>query len=393
MDNFSFHRPTEFIFGKNAELNAASMIKKYGGDKVLIHYGGGSIVRSGLLERVENSLKDSDINYILLGGAKPNPLDTLVYEGIELCKKENINFILAIGGGSAIDSAKAIAIGALYHGDFWDLFDYKVTVKEALKVGTILTIPAAGSEASESTVITKSDKLYKRGLSSPLMVPVFSLLNPELNYTLPAYQTACGISDMMAHVMERYFTNSKNVEVSDRLCEAILLTIIKEAPIAIKDPTNYSARANLTWSGTIAHDGTCGVGREEDWATHMLEHELSALYDVAHGAGLSVMFPAWMKYVYETDIDRFVQFATRIWGVEESHDKRETALRGIKALEDFYVSLGLPINFEELGAKREDISKLVEVLNINSGGTIGAFKVLNMDDATKIYELACKSSK
>ena len=390
MDNFKFFRPTDFIFGKEAELSAGKMVKKHGGTKVLIHYGGGSVVRSGLLDRVENSLKSSNIDYILLGGVQPNPLDTLVYQGIDLCKKEGVDLILAVGGGSVIDSAKAIAVGAVYDGDFWDFFDYKVSAKNAIKVATVLTIPAAGSEASDSAVITKADGLYKRGYGTKHMVPVFSLLNPELNYTLPAYQTACGVADMMAHVMERYFTNTENVEISDRLCEGILLTIINQAPIAIKDPENYAARANLTWAGTVAHDGTCGVGREEDWATHLLEHELSALYDVAHGAGLAVMFPAWMKYVHESNIDKFVQFATRVWGIKETDDKKEMALQAIESLENFFVSIGLPVTFEDLGAKKEDIGKLVEVLTINTGGSLGSFKKLNMDDARKIYELACE---
>jgi len=390
MENFTLHAPTDFVFGKEAELEAAAKLKQHGATKVFIHYGGGSVVKSGLLQRVEDNLKEAGISYVKLGGAQPNPIDTLVYEGVDMCKKENVDFVLAVGGGSAIDSAKAIAVGALYDGDFWDFFDGK-PIEKALKVATVLTIPAAGSEASTSMVITKVNGVkepLKRGAGSDVLIPVFSLLNPELNYTLPAFQTACGVADMMAHVMERYFTASKDVEITDRLCEAILLTAVNEAPKAIKDPNNYAARANLTWAGTIAHNNSCGVGRKQDWASHQLEHELSALYDVAHGAGLAVMFPAWMKFVHENDLDRFVQFATRVWGVENSGDKKAIALKGIEALEKFFTSIGLPVNFEQLGAKKEDIDQLVKVLAINTGGKFGGFVTLNMDDARKIYELA-----
>jgi len=390
MTNFTLHTPTDFVFGKDAELHVSDMLKKYGATKVLIHYGGGSIIKSGLLQRVEDNMTTAGISYVKLGGAQPNPIDTLVYEGIDLCKKENIDFILAVGGGSAIDSAKAIAVGALYDGDFWDFFDKKAPIERAVKVATILTIPAAGSEASPSMVITrtKDGEALKRGAGSPHIIPVFSLLNPELNYTLPAFQTACGVSDMMAHVMERYFTSTKDVEITDRLCEAVLLAIINEAPKAIKDPYSYSARANLTWAGTVAHNDSCGVGRAEDWSSHQLEHELSALYGVYHGAGLAVIFPAWMKYVHETDLDRFVQFATRVWGIENTGDKKAVALKGIEALEQFFTSIGLPVNFEQLGAKKEDIDTLVRTLNINMGDTIGGFRKLSMEDARKIYELA-----
>jgi len=392
MNNFTLHTPTELVFGKDAELQVSAMLKKYGATKVLIHYGGGSIIKSGLLQRVEDNMKAANIAYVKLGGAQPNPIDTLVYEGIDLCKKEKVDFVLAVGGGSAIDSAKAIAVGALYDGDFWEFFDGK-PVERSLKIATILTIPAAGSEASDSMVVTrtKGGENLKRGSGGQIVRPTFSLLNPELNYTLPPFQTACGVADMMAHVMERYFTQTQNVEISDRLCEGILLAIINEAPKAIKDPKSYSARANLTWSGVIAHDNTCGVGRDSDWSTHALEHELSALYDVAHGAGLAVMFPAWMKYVCEENLDIFVKFATRVWGVENTGDKKAVALKGIEALEKFFVSIGLPINFKQLGAKEEDIDTMVKYLNINKGDSLGSFKVLNMSDAKKIYEIAARS--
>lgn len=393
MNNFTFHKPTDFVFGKEAQHKAGEYLKKYGANKVLIHYGTGSVVKSGLLDQVKKSIDAvGGISYVELGGAIPNPVDTLVYKGIELCKQEGVDFILAVGGGSAIDSAKAIAIGAVYKGDFWDFFDGKAHTTEALPLATVLTIPAAGSEVSASSVITKTGETpLKRGLTTDPMKPVFSLMNPELNYTLPAFQTACGVADMMSHIFERYFTNTTGVTITDELGEGLLRTIIQYAPIAIKEPTNYEARANLTWAGTVAHDDSVGVGRESDWGTHGLEHELSALYDVAHGAGLAVMFPAWMTYVYDKDeaaIDRFARWAVKVWGVTCNGDKKETAKKGIQALRDFWTSIGLPHNFESLGAKKEDIPKLVEVLKINTGGQFSNFKRMDMEDARKIYELA-----
>jgi alcohol dehydrogenase YqhD (iron-dependent ADH family) len=390
MNNFRFWSPTEFVFGKNTVKHAAQLVKKQGGTKVLIHYGGQSAVKSGLLAEIEKNFQNEFIEYVKLGGAQPNPVDTLVYEGIELCRKENVNFILAVGGGSVIDSAKAIAAGTPYAGDFWNFFERTVTINRTLPVATVLTIPAAGSEGSDSMVITKTKGALKRGAGSPLIRPVFSIMDPVLTFTLPANQTAYGIADMMAHVMERYFTQTKEVEVTDRLCEAVLLSVIKEAPVVIKEPENYEARANIMWAGTIAHNGICGVGREEDWATHGLEHELSALYGVAHGAGLAVMFPAWMQYVYTSGVDRFVQFATRVWGIENTGDKKEVALKGIQALKNFFSSIGLPVSFAELGAKVSDIDKLIETLAINSGGKLGAFRQLDMDDARAIYEIAAR---
>ncbi len=387
MLNFNFYSPTFFVFGKDRENEAGKLVKNHGGTRVLIHYGGGSIVKSGLLDRVKASLEKEAIYFVELGGAVPNPRSGLVYKGIELCKKDNIDFILAIGGGSAIDSAKAIAIGAVYEGDFWDFFTGK-RIEKALPVGTILTLTAAGSEGSSSAVITHEDGMLKRGLGSNLIRPVFSILNPELTYTLPPYQTAAGAADMMAHIMERYFTNTKGVELTDRLCEAVMLTIIKEIPIALKDPTNYEARANLMWAGMVAHNDSCGVGREQDWASHKIEHELSALYDVAHGAGLAVIFPAWMKYVMQHDILRFAQFAVRIWGCEMDFENPEnTAKEGIKRYEQFMQSIGMPIRLGELGAKVEDIPLLVEKLGLKDK-TLGFFVKLTEEDIYKIYELA-----
>lgn len=390
MNNFRFWSPTEFVFGRNTVSRVGSLLKKYKAAKVLIHYGGQSAEKSGLLKEVENILQNEFIEYIKLGGVQPNPVDTLVYEGIKLCRKENVNFILAVGGGSVIDSAKAIASGVFYAGDFWNFFEGTVKINQVVPVGTILTIPAAGSEASDSMVITKTDGMLKRGAGSSVLRPLFAVMDPVLTFSLPANQTAYGIADMMAHIMERYFTQTKGVELTDCLCEGALRAIIKEAPVVIKEPENYDARANIMWAGTIAHNGICGVGREEDWATHKLEHELSALYDVAHGAGLAVMFPAWMEYVYTSGMDRFVRFAVKVWDIDPSLEKKDIALKGIKALKDFFSSLGLPVSFDELGAKKSDIDKLLEKLNINTGGTLGEFRVLDMDDARAIYLIAAK---
>jgi len=387
MNNFNFYSPTYFVFGKSRETEAGKYVKRFGGSKVLIHYGGGSVIKSGLLDRVKTSLTKETISFAELGGVVPNPRSGLVYQGVEICKRENIDFILAVGGGSAIDSAKAIAIGALYDGDFWDFYTGK-HVEKALPVATILTISAAGSEGSTGSVITHENGMLKRAANSDALRPVFSVLNPELTCSLPAYQTACGATDMMAHVLERYFTNTKDVEITDRLCEAVLLTVIKEAPKALANPNDYEARANIMWAGMVAHNDICGVGREQDWSTHQIEHELSGLYDVAHGAGLAVMFPAWMKYVMKHDIMRFAQFAVRVWGCEMDFQHPEnTAKEGILKYEQFLTSIGMPIRFSELGAKAEDIPTLAKTMGLGTG-TLGSFVKLTTEDVTKIYELA-----
>ena len=389
MQNFTFYSPTYFVFGKEQENQVGYYVKKFGGSKVLIHYGGGSAKKTGLIDRVEASLDKEGIEYVELGGVLPNPRSGLVYEGIELCKKEGVDFILAVGGGSTIDSSKAIAAGVKYDGDFWDFYEKGIPVENALKVGTILTIAAAGSEGSADTVITKEEGMLKRGASGEALRPAFSILNPELTQTLPAYQTACGITDIMAHVFERYFTNTTDVEVTDRLCEALLLTMIKEAPKVIANPNDYEARANIMWAGMVAHNNIVGVGREQDWSSHGIEHELSALYDVPHGAGLAVIFPAWMKYVMKHDIARFAQVAVRVWNVEMDFANPEiTAAEGIKRFEEFLTSIGMPINFEQLGAKEEDIPYMVETIGLGDQGTMGSFVKLSNEDVEKIYHLA-----
>ena len=389
MENFYFYSPTAFAFGKDTENEAGALVKKFGGTKVLIHYGGGSVVRSGLLDRVKASLEKEGIPFAELGGVKPNPRSGLVYEGIDLCRKENIDFILAVGGGSTIDSSKAIAAGVLYDGDFWDFYEGK-RVEKALPIGTVLTIAAAGSEGSPDSVITKEEGMLKRGASGDAIRPKFSILNPALTETLPAYQSAAGITDIMAHLYERYLTNTKEVEVTDRLIEALLLTMKHEGIRVIEDPHNYEARANIMWAGMMAHNNSCGVGRSQDWNSHTIEHELSALYDCAHGAGLAVTMPAVFRYVYKHDVMRFAQVAVRVWGCQmDFANPEKTALEGIDALQNYLCSLGMPKNFEELGAKKEDIPKLVNVLCRTSGrnGSISGFVTLNEEDCTKIYEM------
>jgi alcohol dehydrogenase len=387
MDNFNFYSPTQFIFGRERENEAGKYIKHFGGKRILIHYGSGSVIKSGLLNRVKKSLTDAGIWFTELGGVVPNPRSGLVYNGIDICKSEKIDFILAVGGGSVIDSAKAIALGAVYEGDFWDFYCGKL-IEKALPVATILTLTAAGSEGSMSSVITHENGMLKRGTNHDVLRPVFSILNPELTFSLPPYQTACGAVDMMAHVMERYFTNTKNVEITDRLAEGIMLTIINETPKAMTDPNNYDARANLMWAGMVAHNETCGVGRESDWASHQLEHELSGLYDVAHGAGLAVMFPAWMKYVMHHNVMCFAQFAVRVWDCEmDFQNPEKTALQGIERYEQFVSSLGMPIRFAELAAKAEDIPVLVKTLGLGDR-TLGRFVKLTKEDCRKIFELA-----
>ena len=390
MNNFVFYSPTEFVFGKATEMQVGALARKHGARKVMIVYGGGSVVRSGLLDRVKQSLQEAGIEYCLMGGVQPNPVDTKVYEGIEFCRREQADMLLPVGGGSVIDTAKAIAAGVLYEGDFWDFYIGKAKVTKALKVAVVLTIPAAGSEGSGNTVITKLDGLQKLSLRVPeVLRPVFSIMNPELTYTLPPFQTACGVADMMAHIMERYFTNTQEVEIGDRLCEGTLMAIINEAPKVMRNPEDYGARANLMWAGMIAHNGTCGVGCEEDWASHFLEHEISAIYGVTHGAGLSVIFPAWMTWMVEYNVGKIAQYAVRVWGVPESEDKKAVALEGIGKLKAFFSSLGLPVTFKELGVENPDIDRLADSLHRNKGELVGNYVKLTKQDSKEIYHLAC----
>lgn len=388
MNNFVYHTPTEFVFGRESETQLASLVHKYGAGKVMIVYGGGSVVRSGLLARIKQTLDESNLSYCELGGVQPNPIDAKVYEGISLCRAEKPELLLAVGGGSVIDTAKAIAVGALYDGDFWDFYCGKAKPIQALKVGVVLTIPAAGSEGSGNTVITKVETLQKLGLRRPdLLRPCFAILNPELTYTLPPYQTASGIVDMMAHIMERYFTNTQGVEISDRLAEGILKAIITEAPKVMKNPADYDARANLMWSGMVAHNDTCSVGREEDWSSHAMAHELSALYDTTHGATLAVVFPAWMTWMTEHNVGKIAQYAIRVWDVPVSDDLRAVALDGISCLKKFLHSIGMPITLSELGVETPDIPRLVSGLHLNKGTVTGNYVKLTSKETTEIYQL------
>jgi len=389
MENFSFYSPTKFVFGKDTESQTGKLVKEFGGSKVLLHFGGGSVIKSGLLDRVKKSLDAEKIEYVELGGVQPNPIDTKVYEGIEICKKNGVDFILAVGGGSVIDSSKAIALGCCYEGDFWDFYAYTATPKSALPVGTVLTIAAAGSEGSPDSVITKTEGMLKRGFGNDLIRPRFSVLNPALTQTLPAYQTACGATDIMAHVCERYFTNTQNVETTDRLCEAVLLSMINETPKVIANPDDYQARANIMWAGMVAHNNIVGVGRDQDWNSHGIEHELSALYDCAHGAGLAVIMPAWMTYVMKHGVMRFAQFAVRVWGCKMDFSNPEkTAREGIAAFRSFLDSIGMPSKMSEVGGKEEDIPKLVKSFGLPEGGTTGGFVHLTSADIAEIYKLA-----
>ncbi|MCQ2240410.1 iron-containing alcohol dehydrogenase [Treponema sp.] len=389
MENFNFYAPTYFAFGKDRENDAGQLVKRFGGSKVLVHFGGGSVIRSGLLDRVKKSLEKEGLPFVELGGVKPNPRSGLVYEGIDLCKKEGIDFILAVGGGSVIDSSKAIAAGSVYDGDFWDFYEGK-PVEKALPIGTVLTISAAGSEGSPDSVITKEEGMFKRGASGEAYRPKFSILNPALTQTLPAYQTACGITDIMAHLYERYLTNTSNVETTDRMIEALLLAMKTEGPKAVADSNDYESRANIMWAGMMAHNNSCGVGRSQDWTSHGIEHELSALYDCAHGAGLAVTMPAVFTYTMKHDVMRFAKVAVRVWGCQMDFENPEnTAKEGIKALQSFLVSIGMPKNFAELGAKPEDIEKLAHTCCYGNGGSgeICGFTKLNQKDVENIYKL------
>jgi alcohol dehydrogenase YqhD (iron-dependent ADH family) len=388
VENFRFYNPTAIIFGRGSEKRAGAETKKRG-KRVLLHFGGGSIKKSGLYDRVVGSLRESGVEFFELGGVRPNPRLSLVREGIDLCRKNNVDFILAVGGGSAIDSAKAIALGAPYAGDVWDFYLAKAAPTEALPIGCILTIPAAGSESSQSSVITNEEGSFKRFCDTEIIRPRFAIMNPELSFTLPPGQTACGASDIMAHVMERYFTNARHVGFTDRLCEATLKTVIDNVPIALAEPANYDARAEIMWAGAIAHNDLLGTGRIGDWASHMIEHELSAINDVAHGAGLSIVFPAWMKYVCRHDIQSFVRFAVRVWNVDERfHDPERTALEGIRRLEDFFKSIGLPTRLCEIGITEKDFDTIAQKCRRFDGDTVGNFVKLDGEAIKKILEIA-----
>ena len=383
MKNFVYQLPTKFLFGRGAENEVGREVRALGGTKVLIHYGGGSAVRSGLTDRVKRALDAENIGYVELGGVQPNPRDTMVYKGIALARREGVDFVLAVGGGSSIDSSKAIAHGLQYDGDFWDFFCGKAKPEKTTPLGVVLTMSAAGSESSNSCVITQESTRTKRGLRSELNRPRFAAMNPELAMTLPPYQIACGATDILAHIMERYFTCETEVDLTDRLCEGAMQAIIRAAKIAVKTPDSYDAQAQLMWGSTIAHNETLGVGRVSDFGSHQIEHELSALYDVPHGAGLAVVFPAWMRYQLSKNPMRFAQFAVRVYGcsMDFEHPER-TALAGVEAHEAFLREIGMPVTLHELGARTEDIPALAaktKKTNLETMTTGGAFPMTTQD--------------
>ena len=392
MFDFKYFTPTKVLFGKNTEDKVADLIQEFGGKKVLIHYGGGSVIRSGLMQRVTDKLDAAGITYVKLGGAVPNPRLSLVYEGIELIKKEGIDFILAVGGGSAIDSAKAIGYGVMNEGDVWDLYDYKKQAKACLPLGVILTLAATGSEMSDSSVITKEEGLVKRGYSSDFCRPRFAILNPELTMTLPDYQTACGCTDIMMHTMERYFTNGGNMEITDSMAEALLRTVKENAKILVRDPKNYDARAEVMWAGSLSHNGLTGCGNDGgDWMTHKLEHELGGLYDVAHGAGLAALWGSWARYVYKNCLPRFKRYAINVMGISASAGTdEEIALKGIEAMEDFYREIKMPTNLRELGveATDDDLKLMAHKCAVGVNGGKGSARFLKEEDMLEIYKMS-----
>ncbi|MGI5878557.1 MAG: iron-containing alcohol dehydrogenase [Christensenellales bacterium] len=388
MLNFEYLLPTRVIFGKGTHLDAGNVVKRCGASRVLFHYGGGSIRRNGVYDAVTDSMQRAGVDFIGLGGVRPNPRLSLVYEGIRLCRKERIDFILAVGGGSVIDSAKAIGMGAAHpERDVWDFYS-GAAPERTLPVGVVLTIPAAGSETSMSSVITREEDHLKRACNDEIIRPVFAIMNPELTYTLPAYQTACGAVDIMAHVMERYFTITDHVETTDRLCEAVLLSMIANVPRALRQPNDYHSRAEIMWCGSVAHSNFLGVGRVHDWATHQMEHEISALYDLAHGAGLAILFPAWMRYVYRAGVERFAQFAARVWGVPESGDRDAMAREGIDRLESFFSSIGMPTRLSHAGIADSRIEEMARNTFCNNGDRTGTFVPLTLEDKLAIFRAA-----
>ncbi len=390
--DFNFYAPTRVVFGRDSEKQLAQLIRQSGGHRVLVHYGGGSARRSGLLDRTFNSLREAGLEFVELGGVVPNPLLSKVYEGIELCRREKIDFILAVGGGSVIDSSKAIGYGAGYEGDVWDFWNGKAVPQQCLPIGVILTIPAAGSEMSSSCVITNDDGLLKRGINSDLCRCRFCIMNPELTYTLPPYQTAAGATDIMMHTMERYFSKYEDMSLTDAIAEALLRTVKDSALVVLREPEDYRHRSQIMWAGSLAHNDLTECGTEKDFATHRLEHELSAVYGVTHGAGLAALWGSWARYVMSKHLSRFVQFAVNVMGVTNDFTHPEqTALKGIEAIEQFYRTIGMPTNIREL-LGRELTDQELEILadRCSRGGTItvGAMEVLHREDMLAIYQMA-----
>ena len=391
MIDFNYWSPTYIAFGRGKESRTGELVRRFGGRKALLHYGGGSAVRSGLLDRVKASLSEAGVGFVELGGVRPNPRSTLIEEGVRLAIAEGVDFLLAVGGGSVVDSSKAIAIGAANGGEWRRYYvgrevKVKPAIPAALPVGVVLTIAAAGSEGSPNSVVNLEPENLKRAAGGDILRPKFAVMNPELTMSLPPFQTACGLADMFAHLCERYFSPTADVVLSDNLCEAVMRAVVEEGAKVMADPSDYQARANIMWAGTLAHNDVCGAGRVQDWSSHGIEHELSALYDCAHGAGLAVVMPAWMTYVHAADDARFARFARNVFGVGVGESDAKAALDGIAAFRAWLKSLGLPLNFAELGAREEDIPFLVKKLNL-SGNTLGGFMPLADDDVAAIYRL------
>lgn len=391
MLNFEYYTPTKVVFGKDTEKQAGELVKAFGGTKVLVHFGGQSAKKSGLLDRICNSLEEAGLSYVTLGGVVPNPHLSKVYEGIELCKKEGVDFILAVGGGSVIDSGKAIGYGVANEGDVWDFYAKKRTAKACLPIGAVLTIAAAGSEMSNSSVITNEDGWLKRGYNDDVSRCKFAVMNPELTYTLPAYQTASGCVDILMHTMERYFTKAENTMLTDSVAEGLMRTVIYNAKVLAEDPENYDARAQVMWAGGLSHNGLTGCGTEGDWASHQLEHELGGMFDVAHGAGLAAVWGSWARYVYKEKPARFAQFAANVFNIPwNSSNLEQMALDGIQAMEAFYRSIHMPTSLAELGVNptEEQIQELAKKCSFMGKRTVGTFKVLQIPDMEAIYRMA-----
>ena len=392
MRDFVYHAPTEVVFGKQSEEKVASLVKKYGGHKVLVHYGGKSAKKSGLLDKICGLLRDGGVDFVCLGGVVPNPRLSLVHQGIDLCRQEGVDFILAIGGGSVIDSAKAIACGVPYDGEVWDFYLGKASPKCYLPVACVLTIPAAGSEMSESSVITNEDGDVKLGYSNQMSRPRFAIMNPVRTFTLPPYQTAAGVTDMIMHTMERYFSHDDDMDLTDAIAEALMRDLMDNVFKVLADPEDYRARAQIMWGGSLAHNDLTGCGMSGDWATHQLEHELSGMFDVTHGAGLAAIWPSWARYVYKENVSRFVRFAVNVLGVPQDFtDPEGTAIKGIEAMERFYHAIGMPINIHELIGKEVSDAEIKEMARKCTRGhkiTQGSFKVLGSEDIEAIYRMA-----
>lgn len=392
MENFAYYTPTKVVFGKDEEKNVGKLAKDFGAKKVLIHYGGGSAVRSGLIDRIKTSLSEENIAFVELGGVKPNPRLSLIYEGIKLAKENGVDFILAVGGGSIIDSAKGIGYGVANPDieDVWDLYIGKKKTQKCAPIGVVLTIAAAGSEMSSGSVVTKEDEQLKRSYGCDNARPKFAIMNPELTYTLPKYQIACGVVDIMMHTMERYFSPVGNLELTDKIAEGLLKTMIKYGKLSLENPTNYEARAEIMWASSLAHNGLTGCGGIGDWSTHQLEHDLGGVYDIAHGAGLAAVWGSWARYVYKENPRRFAQFAENVFGIEKVGADEEMAIKGIEAMENFYKEIEMPISISETGINLsdEDVEMLAEKCSNNGTRYIGSFKKLFKEDMAKIYSMA-----